>query len=279
MKEPTIWLGAVAYDPKVVTIWEGMRAYLREDAKLPVEIVLFQTYDAQVRALLATGGNAPAIDIAWNTNLAYLQSLEWSGARCVPLAMRDTDLGWTTKIIALTGGPVGSLADLRGRTLALGSRDSGHAAILPVHFLAGEQLAEGTDYQTLRFDTDLGKHGDTGTSEVDVLRAVLDGRAHAGAVGSPFWTGVLAGNLVPAGSVREVWSSPPYSHCMFTARPGLEPDIARRFADALYGMSFDNPAHRPVLEAEGLRRWVPADPGGYDSLRAACQRQGFFKRS
>jgi len=23
----TIWVGAVAYDPKVVTIWEGMRRY------------------------------------------------------------------------------------------------------------------------------------------------------------------------------------------------------------------------------------------------------------
>jgi ABC-type phosphate/phosphonate transport system substrate-binding protein len=275
--ERTIWLGAVAYDPKVVTIWEGMRAYFRQDAKLPIEIVLFQTYEAQVQALLTADGSAPAIDIAWNTNLAYLQSLEWSGHRCVPLAMRDTDLGWTTKIIALTGGPVGSLADLRGRTLALGSRDSGHAAILPVHFLAGERLVEGTDYKTLRFDTDMGKHGDTGTSEVDVLRAVLDGRADAGAVGSPFWAGVLAGNLVPAGAVREVWTSPAYSHCMFTARPGLEPDIARRFAEALYGMSFDNPAHRPVLEAEGLRRWIPADPGGYDALGAACRRQGFFR--
>ena len=35
----TIWLGAVAYTPKVVTIWEGMRSYFHEEAHLPVEIV------------------------------------------------------------------------------------------------------------------------------------------------------------------------------------------------------------------------------------------------
>ena len=39
----TIWIGAVAYDPKVVTIWEGMRRYFHEEAHLPVEVVLFQS--------------------------------------------------------------------------------------------------------------------------------------------------------------------------------------------------------------------------------------------
>jgi len=73
----TIWLGAVAYDPKVVPIWEGMRRYFRDEAGLDVEVVLFQTYEAQVRALLAQRGDAgPRIDIAWNTNLAYLQARE-----------------------------------------------------------------------------------------------------------------------------------------------------------------------------------------------------------
>src|SRR5512142_2688045 len=145
----TIWLGAVAYNPKVVTIWEGMRRYFHEEAHLPVEVVLFQSYEAQVLALLAKPGEAvPRIDIAWNTNLAYLQADEWSGHACRAIAMRDTDLGWMTKIVAVTGGPIATLADLRNRTLALGSRDSGHAAILPVYFLEREGLIEAKDYQT-----------------------------------------------------------------------------------------------------------------------------------
>ena len=79
----TIWVGAVAYDPKVVTIWEGMRRYFHEEAHLPVEVVLFQSYEAQVYALLAgSDDHAPHIDIGWNTNLAYLQADAWSGNRC-----------------------------------------------------------------------------------------------------------------------------------------------------------------------------------------------------
>jgi ABC-type phosphate/phosphonate transport system substrate-binding protein len=275
----TIWIGAVAYDPKVVTIWEGMRRYFHDEAHVPVEVVLFQSYEAQVDALLAPLlAPAPHIDIAWNTNLAYLQAVEFSLGQCRPIAMRDTDRGWMTKIVAPAGGAVQTIGDLRDRTLALGSRDSGHAAILPVHFLSSDGLNEGRDYRSLRFDTDMGKHGDTGTSELEVLKAVLEGTADAGALGSPLWTTVQERGLVPDGALAEVWTSPPYSHCMFTAAPGLDEEICRAFADALYGMSWDNPRHRTVLEAEGLRRWLPADSDGYSSLAEACRQQGFFRR-
>jgi ABC-type phosphate/phosphonate transport system substrate-binding protein len=276
----TIWVGAVAYDPKVVTIWEGMRRYFHEEARLPVEIVLFQSYETQVLALLASPQDtAPRIDIAWNTNLAYLQADEWSGHQCRPVAMRDTDLGWTTRIVAVTGGPVAALDDLRNRTLALGSRDSGHAAILPVYFLEQQGLLEGRDYRALRFDSDVGKHGDTGASEVEVVRAVLDGRADAGAIGSPFWKAVQSERLVPEGALQEIWTSSPYHHCMFIARPGLDQALERRFSQALSAMDYANPAHRAVLDAEGLRRWVRPHLDGYAALREASARQGFFQRS
>ena len=275
----SIWVGAVAYDPKVVTIWEGMRRYFHEEAQLPVEVVLFQSYETQVMALLAASGDLlPHIDIAWNTNLAFLQSDEWSAHRCRPIAMRDTDLGWMTKIVAVTGGPVAKLADLKDRTLAIGSRDSGHAAILPVHFLEQQGLVEGRDYRSLRFNSDVGKHGDTGRSETEVVRAVLDGRAEAGAIGSPYWTTVRRERLMPEGALTEIWTSPPFNHCMFTARPDLDQALERQFADALCRMSYDNPSHRAVLEAEGLKRWVAPQLDGYSSLREASARQGFFER-
>src|ERR1700704_612374 len=274
----TIWVGAVAYNPKVVTIWEGMRRYFHEEARLPVEVVLFQSYEAQVAALLALPGDPlPRIDIAWNTNLAYLLAEAWSDRQCRPIAMRDTDIGWMTKIIAVTGGPVATLADLKNRTLALGSSDSGHAAILPVYFLQREGLAEGKDYRTLRFNSDVGKHGDTGTSEVDVVRAVLDGRADAGTIGSPFWNTVRTERLVPESGLREIWSSPAYNHCMFTARSDLDLEQEHRFAEALSARSYDTPVHRSILDAEGLQRWLPPHVDGSDALRQAAAQQGFFE--
>jgi len=130
----------------------------------------------------------------------------------------------------------------------------------------------------LRFNTDVGKHGDTGTSESEVIRAVLDGRADAGAIGSPFWNAVRTERLAPEGALTEIWPSRPYNHCMFTARSDLDPSLQQQFAQALFAMSFDNPTHRPVLEAEGLRQWLAPQLDAYAELREASAQQGFLTR-
>ena len=41
-------------------------------------------------------------------------------------------------------------------------------------------------------------------------------------------------------------------------------------------MNYDNPTHRAVLEAEGLRHWVAPQLDGYAELREASAQQGFF---
>jgi ABC-type phosphate/phosphonate transport system substrate-binding protein len=108
---------------------------------------------------------------------------------------------------------------------------------------------------------------------------VLDGRADAGAIGSPFWSTLRSKRLVPEGALAEIWTSPPYNHCMFAARPDLDLALEQSFAQALHGMSYDNPTHRAVLDAEGLRRWEPPHLDGYDSLRQAAAQQGFLNQS
>jgi ABC-type phosphate/phosphonate transport system substrate-binding protein len=65
---------------------------------------------------------------------------------------------------------------------------------------------------------------------------------------------------------------------MFTARPDLDPERERRFVDALSAMSYDNPDHRPILDAEGLQRWLTPHVDGYAALRQAAAEQGFFER-
>ena len=45
----TLMLGAVAYDPKVVTIWEGFRTWFA-DRGLDFDFILYSNYEAQVAA-------------------------------------------------------------------------------------------------------------------------------------------------------------------------------------------------------------------------------------
>ncbi len=162
MKDPTILLGAVAYDPKVVTIWEGIRDYFR-DQGVAMDFALFSNYERQVEALLAG-----FVDIAWNTPLAHVRVQRRTEGRSLSLGMRDSDRDFRSKIIVRKDARIASVKDLAGHTVAVGSRDSTQARILPLHFLR-EQGVDLAEVKVLPFDTDLGKHGDTGTSELDVL--------------------------------------------------------------------------------------------------------------
>ncbi|MGH9245284.1 MAG: Rv1680 family SBP-like protein [Acidimicrobiales bacterium] len=262
-------IGAVAYTPNVVLIWEGLRDYFR-DSPAPIDFVLFSNYERQVDALLDR-----TIAIAWNTNVAYVRTVHRTGGACRALAMRDTDLAFRTVLVARSGSGVAGLAGLRGRTLALGSRDSAQARILPLHFLRAEAIDD--DVELLCFDSDVGKHGDTGTSELDALRAVLDDRAEAAALGVTTWDGIAAGDLAPD-AFEVVWTSPPYCHCNFTALDGLDEHTAEAWTRHLLAMDWDNAAHRRILELEGLRRWVRPELDGYRSLFTAMADQGMVTR-
>jgi ABC-type phosphate/phosphonate transport system substrate-binding protein len=55
---------------------------------------------------------------------------------------------------------------------------------------------------------------------------------------------------------------------------GFGESVGRRFVDALLGMDYNNPSHRPILDLEGLKRWVPATTEGYKTLFAAVEEQG-----
>lgn len=264
MSEP-LRIGAVAYTPNVVTIWEGMRDYFA-DSEAPIDFVLFSNYGRQVDALLAG-----VIDIAWNTNLAWVRTVLQTEGQCRALAMRDTDAVFQTVIVARTGSRIDGLTGLRGRRLALGSKDSAQATILPVHYLREAGVAEG-GLELVRINSDVGKHGDTGRSEFDALRAVLDDRADAAALGINTWESIGREELMP-GAFEVVWSSPTYSHCNFTVLPTLPAERVDPWLKQLFAMDWDNPTHREILQLEGLQAWVPPRLDGYDSLFAAVEQQ------
>ena len=263
----SILLGAVAYDPKVVTLWEGIRTYFR-DAGVDLDFALFSNYERQVEELLA--GH---IGIAWNTPLGHVRVQKRTGGRSLSLGMRDSDRDFHAKLVVRRDAQVRSPADLAGKTLAVGSRDSTQARILPLHFLRQEGVDLGR-VTLLPFDSDLGKHGDTGSSELEVLHAVAEGRAQAGTVGDLVWVAEQAAGRVDTSVIEVAWTTPGFDHCMFDAMPTLGDAQVRAFQDALFGMSWEVPSHRRLLELEGLRQWLPPRETGYESLRRALDEMG-----
>src|SRR6185295_8961490 len=129
MSDSTILVGAVAYDPKAVTIWEGIREHY-SDQGVAMDFVLFSNYERQVESL--PQGH---IDVAWNTPLAHARVRRRTQNQSVSLGMRDSDRDFRAKIVVRRAAGIKSIQDLAGRTLAVGSRDSTQARILPLQFL------------------------------------------------------------------------------------------------------------------------------------------------
>lgn len=274
MNKPIV-IGAVAYSPNVVPIWEGMRDYFRAVGP-EIDYVLYSNYDSQVRALLA--GH---IDIAWNTNLAWAKVHHHTAGACRVLAMRDVDASFTTVLAVRTDSGIRSPADCKGKRVTLGSADSAQAAILPVHYLHRAGLDPHRDCTLLRFDLDVGKHGDTGTSELEVLRALHEGQTDAGFLGETTWQIQLSKGNIDRDLIRVVWTSPGYCHCNFTALDTFPEDVGRRWTQALQAMRFEDPCWRPLMEMEGLRQWLAVTPEileGYQVLLTAADQQGLTKK-
>ncbi len=263
-------VGAVAYTPNVVTIWEGIRDYFA-GTESEMDFVLFSNYGRQVDSLIDG-----TIDLAWNTNLAWVRTVAQTGGACKALATRDTDTVFQTMFVSRTGAGMTDLDSLRGRRLALGSKDSAQAAILPVKFLADAGIGA-DDVELLRINSDVGKHGDTGRSELDALRAILDERADAAAIGINTWEAIGRDELMP-GAFEVFWESPVYSHCNFTALASLPDERAQPWVDRLLAMDWENPEHRTILEMEGLRKWVLPNLDGYQSLVDAVAEQRITPR-
>ncbi|MEQ9324489.1 MAG: PhnD/SsuA/transferrin family substrate-binding protein, partial [Polyangiaceae bacterium] len=126
----TLMLGAVAYDPKVVTIWEGFRAWFKDEHDFDFDFVLYSNYERQV-----LGHFEGQYDVAWNSPLAWIQAervAKAKGKTARAVAMRDTDMDLTSLIVVQSDSGIASLEDLKGKTIGVGAGDSPQATLIPL---------------------------------------------------------------------------------------------------------------------------------------------------
>jgi phosphonate transport system substrate-binding protein len=262
-------MGAVAYDPKVVNIWNGFRDYFNEN-DLEFDYVLYTNYERQVAAHMA--GH---IDVAWNSPLAWLETeaaAGRSGKRAKAVCMRDTDRDLTSVVIVRTDSPVTGLADLEEKRVGVGARDSPQASLIPLGFLASAGLIPSEDFEVVGFDVAVGMHGDHIGGERKAVEALMGGEVDAACLIDGNYLGFAREGLLPPGSTRVLGRTPLFDHCNFTVLDDAPPSRVARFSDLLLGMSYSDPKLRPLLDMEGLKRWLPGRTSGYEALSDAVRR-------
>ncbi|WP_307971539.1 PhnD/SsuA/transferrin family substrate-binding protein [uncultured Brachyspira sp.] len=277
----TILLGAVAYDPKVVGIWDIIRDYSNEYG-CKLDYVLFSNYERQVDSLLK--GH---IDIAWNTNVAWIRTLYATDNKAKAIAMRDTDLHWSTKFVVKKDSKIKNIEDLKGKKLGVGSADSSQANIMAIYYLNKNGLKikesdinnseiDNESVNIIRYNSDLGKHGDTGRSEWDVLEGLKNGSLDAGTIGSNTWIRILEEGLYPDGDLISFYTSPDFCHCNFTVMPNIDSEISDNFVKMLMSQKKENPIIKKMMAMEGLNEWIitgEKELKGYDTLYEAMREQ------
>jgi ABC-type phosphate/phosphonate transport system substrate-binding protein len=265
-------LGAVAYDPKVVTIWEGFRTWFGTQG-LAFDYVLFSNYERQVQALLDG-----EIDVAWNSPLAWIETERAAvqrGRRAKAVAMRDTDCDLTSVIVVRADSPIRSLADLRGRTVAVGASDSPQATLIPlVHVRQESGLAPGIDFEVRKNEVMVGMHGDHVGGEREAARQLIAGEADAACMIDGNHYAFSREGTLPTGATRVLAQTRPYDHCNFSVLEGVAEGACRRFSELLLAQRYDDAAVRPLLDLEGLKAWKPGRTSGYALLNAAVDAFG-----
>ena len=165
MSRPLL-MGAVAYDPKVVTIWDGFRRWFA-DQGLDFDYVLYSHYERQVEDLVAG-----RIDAGWNSPLAWVRTRRMAPeARAV--AMRDTDRDLTSVLVVRGGSTSSSPPTSRAAWSPRAPSTRRRARCCPSGWWAGVEVT------VRRFEVGVGLHGDHMGGERDAARALAAGRVDA----------------------------------------------------------------------------------------------------
>jgi phosphonate transport system substrate-binding protein len=257
----TLILGAVAYDAKVVPIWDGFKTWFAK-RDLAFDYVLYTNYERQVEAHMRGD-----VHVAWNSPLAWIETVRLArkrGRDASAIAMRDTDKDLTSVVLVRDDSNVKTLAELRGKRVGVGASDSPQATLIPLLSLA----EAGIEVEVIHHDVLVGKHGDHIGGERDAVKALLAGSVDAACV--------IDGNRLAfaregLGGTRVVHVTPPFDHCNMTVLDGV-PATITRFRELLLAMSYDDPEVRPLLDLEGLKVWQPGRTSGYALLERAVDR-------
>jgi phosphonate transport system substrate-binding protein len=260
-------LGGAA-SPSYVGIFRGLQAhFLRHGIEL--DWVIYSNYDALVEAF-----DTREIDLAWNAPLAYVKTKRRLQGACQVVAMRDVDVNFTTHFIANADSVITMVQDLKGKRVALGSRGSMQAGLLPYYFLQQLGLDPARDLALCSFYDE--RQGDVSSDERDVLERVGRREFDAGAVSGRTIEALQAEGRLASGGFRIIWSSPGYSHCCFTAHSDLDPVLVEKITQAFVAIDPRDPAGKTVLEGEGCKAFVPGISTGWETLEKAAEQAGIL---
>lgn len=236
--------------------------YLEKETGLKVVFTPVSDYAAVVEGLAAK-----KIDLAWLGGFTYVQARLRTQGEALPIVQRAEDEVFTSKFIVPADSPVKSLSELKGKTFAFGSPSSTSGHLMPRFFLLEDGIDPDKDFTRIAFS---GAHDAT-------VAFVASGRAEAGVLNASVMDKLLEEGDANASRVRVIATTPPYYDYNWTVRPGLDPALREKIANAFLKLDPTDPAHKELMALQRASKFVPTTSANYDGIERAARSAGLIK--
>jgi phosphonate transport system substrate-binding protein len=231
----------------------------------PVEILPLTSYgamiDAQVQRRIDGGFFSAAAYAVADARCSCLEPL------AAPMAS-DGTLAYHALIVARNGSGIGSLADLTGKTIAVGAIDSLGTRRIQLAGLLSEGVdpaaALGAVLEVESPETAIGFVA-SGVADAAFAWSSLAGGAEAGYSRGTLSDVVTSGQISMA-QLSIVWRSPAIGHSPFAVMRTLVEEDKAKIRDYLVGLSDANPAAYDMLDPFYGGGYAAVDPHAYSGF-------------
>jgi phosphonate transport system substrate-binding protein len=250
-KDPSRLRVALLPDENAASIIQNaqpLKRYLEQTLKKDVEITVTTDYSSMIEAM-----RFGRIEVAYFGPFSYV--LAKSKAPTIEPFAVGVERGsptYQSVLIATAGGPVKTLADVRGKPFGFGDQASTSSHLAPrAHLLKKYQLDGEKDYRPVH----LGTHG-------AVARAVQAGQVPAGALSKPILDNLIARGTVDASKIVQLDLSAPIPNYPIVMQADLKPELKQAIRAAFLDMK-----DAEVLKAFRVQGFAATDDAAYDVLR------------
>jgi phosphonate transport system substrate-binding protein len=220
---------------------EPFRIYMERATGLPVRV--HQVTDVYTSAIQALASGQ--VDVAHLAGGGYVNAREQVGALVAPLLVAvgaHGERGYYSSLVVRSDSPYHSIADLRGKALAVVDYNSTSGYLVPMHAMR----AKGID--PARFFSKIGVTGGHQQAVIAVYNRQYDAAWTLSSNGTPQWGFAVttqgrmeARGMIPRGAIRGIWDVGPVpntSLTMRTDRPQALQDLVR---GAIAAIPYDAP--------------------------------------
>jgi phosphonate transport system substrate-binding protein len=228
-----------------------LKKHLQSRLQKDIELVVTTDYSSMIEAM-----RFGRIEIAYFGPLSYvLAKSKAPGIEAFAVGVSKGSPTYRSVIITRAGGPVQTIADIKGRLVGFGDPASTSSHLIPRALLARHELIGARDYKFVH----LGAHD-------AVARAAQSGQVEVGALSEDIFNNMVAKKLIDPDKVRVIAFSDPIPNYPMVMQGKLDAQLKASIRDAF--LDLKDPTVLKPFRAEGF---VATDDRAYDILRETAK--------